>query len=86
MIDGRRMLKLRTAKTRAELLRGIMKLKGSGLWVEEDTTEREEMVEDWLWKKRAQLERAGCKVPTKKWHSKRPSNFSDTSRISKVAG
>lgn len=61
---------MKTAENKAELMRGSGKLKGSGLWVEEDATDREEMVQDWLKKERARLERAGLTVRTKKLMAK----------------
>lgn len=43
-IDEGRMLRLRSVENRVEILRGSGKLKGDGLSLEEDATEREELV------------------------------------------
>lgn len=46
----------------SEILRNSKKRKGSGLWLEDDATEREEEIQYWLKREKQRIEATGLKV------------------------
>lgn len=61
-IDLGLMLKLKTLENKAEIMVARGKLKNSGLWIDEDWTGRDKLVEGWLRRKKERLESIGMEV------------------------
>lgn len=64
-IDGGLMLKLKPKGNKAEIMEARGKLKNSVLWIKENWTENEELVEYWLRRKKERLEYTGVEVRLK---------------------